>query len=46
MFHTSSSWFLLLLLLVPLIVWRMLATRKRSAVMFSSTEMIRHIRPS
>ena len=45
MFHTSSSWFLLLLLLVPLIVWRMLATRKRSAVMFSSTEMIRHIRP-
>lgn len=46
MFHTSSSWFLLLLLLVPLIVWRMLATRKRSAVMFSSTGMIRHIRPS
>jgi len=46
MFYTSSAWFLLLLLLTPLIVWRMLSARKRSAVMFSSTEMIRGIPPS
>jgi len=46
MFHTSSSWFLLLLLLVPLVVWRMLAARKQSAIPFSSTEWIHDLKPS
>lgn len=37
--HYPSVWFLLLLLGIPLIVWRMWARRKWAAVRFSSTQI-------
>lgn len=37
MFPTSSAWFLLLLLLVPVVVWRLRGRRKTAAIKFSST---------
>lgn len=38
MFLTSSVWFLLLLLLGPLIVWQLFRTRRSTAISFSSTK--------
>ena len=46
MFHTSSAWFLLLLLVVPLIVWQLVRRRQSSAVNFSSIENVRQLPPS
>ncbi|QDU99102.1 vWA domain-containing protein [Lignipirellula cremea] len=46
MFHAPSAWFLLLLLLVPLLVWRMLASRRRAAILFSSTAWFAQVTPS
>lgn len=44
MFH--SPWYLLALLLVPLIAWRLFAPRRRWAVQFSSLKLAQQIRPS
>ena len=38
MFLTSSAWFLLLLLLLPVIIWRLIRNRRTSAITFSSTQ--------
>jgi Ca-activated chloride channel family protein len=46
MFQTASAWFLLLLLLTPLLVWRMFVIRRRSAIAFSATEWIADVAPS
>lgn len=46
MFHTSSVWFLLLLLIVPLIVWRLIRQRQVSAIKFSSIENAALLPPS
>ena len=44
MFH--SPWYLLLLLLVPVIAWRIFAPRRRSAVRFSSLKIAQQIKPT
>ncbi|MCO6047758.1 VWA domain-containing protein [Aeoliella sp. ICT_H6.2] len=41
-----NPWVLTLLLLLPLIAWRLWAGRRRTAVPFSSTESLRHLRPT
>lgn len=46
MFHAASAWFLLLLLLVPLLVWRLLSSRKKSAVSFSATGWLKGMTPT
>lgn len=46
MFYTNSIWFLLLLLLVPLIVWRLNWNKQESSVSFSSIENATSIPPS
>ncbi len=43
MFHTSSVWFLLLLGLVPLLIWRLFRARRIAAVPFSSTRLFEHM---
>ena len=42
MFLTASTWFLLLLMAVPLLAWQYLR-RKQSAITFSSTEVAQHL---
>jgi Ca-activated chloride channel homolog len=44
MFYTPG--YLLLLLLVPLLAWRLFAKRKQSGVRFSSIRMLRQLRPT
>ncbi|QDU56929.1 VWA domain-containing protein [Aeoliella mucimassa] len=44
MFH--DPWVLLLLLLLPLIAWRLCAGGRNTAVPFSSTESLQHLRPT
>ena len=46
MFPTSSSWFLLLLLLVPLVIWQLYRNRHSSAIKFSSTNNAAGLPPS
>ncbi|MEW4453421.1 VWA domain-containing protein [Bremerella sp. JC817] len=46
MFQAASAWYLLLLLLVPLLVWRMIAGRRRTAVAFSSTGWLHGLTPT
>ncbi|MCC9606148.1 VWA domain-containing protein [Blastopirellula sp. JC732] len=46
MFYGPSAWFLLLLLLVPLIAWRMLSGKRKSALPFSSTHWMAGLAPS
>ena len=41
-----NPWVLTLLLLLPLIAWRLWAGRRRTAMPFSSTESLRHLRPT
>jgi Ca-activated chloride channel family protein len=45
MFHTTSAWFLLLLLLVPPLGW-MLFRNRPAAIGFSSTEPFSDLRPT
>ncbi|MCH2183382.1 MAG: VWA domain-containing protein [Mariniblastus sp.] len=40
MFHTSSAWFLLLLLTIPLVGYLMFRKRRRSSIEFSSTHAL------
>ena len=40
MFHTSSAWFLLLLLIVPLVACQMFKRRKNTSIEFSSTQIL------
>jgi Ca-activated chloride channel family protein len=44
MFH--SPWYFLILLLLPLIAWRLFAPKRRSAVRFSSLKLAQQIRPT
>ncbi len=46
MFLTSSAWFLLLLLLVPMIIWQLFRKRRTAAIMFSSTQNAAELPPS
>jgi Ca-activated chloride channel family protein len=46
MFLTSSAWFLLLLLIVPLIIWRLLRKRRTTAINFSSIGNAAELPPS
>ncbi len=46
MFLTTSAWFLLLLLVVPLIVWRLVRQRQNTAINFSSTRNAAELPPS
>ena len=41
-----SAWYFLLLLLVPLIAWRLFAPRRRPAIRFSSLKAIQQIPPT
>ncbi len=41
-----SPWYFLLLLLVPVIAWRLFANRRRSAVRFSSIKLAQQISPT
>ncbi len=41
-----SPWYFLLLLLVPVIAWRLFAPRRRSAVRFSSLKLAQQISPT
>ena len=41
-----SPWYLLLLLLVPLVAWRLFAPRRRSAVRFSGLQLVQQIQPT
>ena len=40
MFHTSSAWFLLLLVAVPLVGYLMFRKRRKSSIEFSSTHAL------
>ena len=46
MFVTSSAWFLLLLLLVPLVIWQLLRKRQTNAIKFSSIRNAAQLPPS
>ena len=46
MFLTASTWFLLLLILMPLVVWKLFRQRKTTAITFSSTQNAAEIPPS
>lgn len=45
-FHQPSVWFLLLLIVLPLLWWRWSGSRRRASVAFSSTAPFRHLTPS
>jgi len=42
----SSPWYFLLLLLLPLVAWRLFAPRRKSAVRFSSLNLARQLTPT
>lgn len=44
MFH--SPWYLLMLLIVPLLAWRLFVSRRRGAVRFSSLQTVHQMTPS
>lgn len=46
MFNGPSAWFLLLLILVPLLAWRMFAGKRRTALPFSSTSWMAGLSPT
>lgn len=41
-----SPWYFLLLLLLPLVAWRLFAQRRSSAVRFSSVDLVRQLAPT
>ncbi|MEZ6081434.1 MAG: BatA domain-containing protein [Pirellulaceae bacterium] len=41
-----SPWYFLLLLLVPLIAWRLFAPRRRCAIRFSSLKLVQQLSPT
>ena len=41
-----SPWYFLLLLLLPLIAWRLFAPRRKSAVRFSSIDLAKQLTPT
>lgn len=42
----NSPWYFLLILLVPLVAWRLFASRRKSAVRFSSVSLAKQMTPT